>query len=146
MCVTNRKFGMALVLALGVICLWLGHEVEAQKTKGKTRLAETRDLMKGLCQPHCSGLADLLKDPGPADAKAWRRVIQHASLLNEASYLLMDDGRCPDQEWASAVTVLRESSARVVDAANGKNGADARIAFSSLTTACARCHRAHKGN
>ncbi len=130
----------ALVLGVGI----LGSAVNAQKTKGKTRLAETKILMRCIMQPNCKGLADVLKDAGPADDKAWGQVVQYTSLLNEMSYLLMDDGRCPDGTWAGAAKTLRECSAKVLEAAKGQKVADAQGAFTKLTGACAACHKAHK--
>jgi cytochrome c556 len=131
---------MAGLLGLGL--LWSG-AAQAQKIKGKTRLAETKDLMRGINQPNCAALAKILKE-GPADDKAWQQATLHASLLNEMGHVLMDDGRCPDKEWAGAAKTLRECSAKVVEASKDKDVATARTAFQKLTTACATCHKAHK--
>lgn len=133
--------------AVMALALGLGHggpTALAQKTKGKTRAAETKYLMRGLCQPNCKALADTLKDAGPTDAKGWGQVVQHAALLNELSYVLMDDGRCPDGVWAGAAKTLREGSVKVLDAAKAQNVADAQGAFKGLTAACAACHKTHK--
>jgi hypothetical protein len=133
--------GVVLLLALGAVLLC--QEVEAQKTKGKTRLAETKYLMRGINLPNCAALGKLLKE-APADDKTWEQVSLHAALLNEASYLLMDDGRCPDKEWATAAKTLRECSGNVLTAAKEKDLATAQTAFKKLTSACASCHAAHK--
>jgi hypothetical protein len=133
--------GLGLVLGLAI--LLIGSGAEAQKTKGKTRSAETKFLMRGVNQPHCAALGKLLKD-GPADDKAWETALCHASILNEMSYVLMDDGRCPDKVWAGAAKTLRECSAKVIDATKAKNVDDARTAFKALTSACATCHKEHK--
>jgi cytochrome c556 len=127
-----------------VAVLLMGQEAAAQKTKGKTRAAETKYLMRGVNQPNCAALAGLLKDKGPVDDKAWDTAACHASILNEMSYLLMDDGRCPDKDWAGAAKQLREGSAQVLEAARAKNLADAQAAFKTVTGACASCHKAHK--
>jgi hypothetical protein len=55
--------------------------VLAQKTKGKTREAETKFLMRGINQPNSASLAKLLK-AGPADDKTWEQVDCHASILD----------------------------------------------------------------
>jgi len=118
--------------------------VEAQKTKGKTHPAETKYLMRGVVQAHCAGIGGLLKDAGPADDKAWDTVACHASILNEMSYVLMSDGRCPDKVWAEATKNLGECSAKVLDAAKEKKLDDARDAFKGVTAACAACHTVHR--
>ena len=124
-------FGMALGMGLIVF----GGTVSAQKTKGKSRAAATQYLMRGIQQPNCKGLADLLKGDGPADDKTWDTAACHASCLNEMGHLLMDDGRCPDATWAGAAKSLREGSAGVLAAAEKKDLQAARAAFKSVTDA-----------
>lgn len=116
----------------------------AQVKKGKTRPLQTKHWMRGVQGPVCGALGNLLKDPGPADDKAWDTVAQNAEILNEASYVLMEDGRCPDATWAGATKQLREASEAVLKAAEAKNAADAKAAFGNLTKTCGTCHAAHK--
>lgn len=134
---------MAVVMGVAVVLTFVGSSA-AQKTKGKTRASQTKYLMRGIVQPNCKGLADLLKDSGPADDKAWDTAACQASCLNEASYLLMDDGRCPDGVWAGATKTLRENSALALAAIEKKDLDGTKAAFKSLTGACAACHKAHK--
>ena len=96
----------------------------AQVKKGKTHLLLTKQLMGGLVKPNCGGIGDGLKAT-PADEKAWETLATEAALLNEASYILMDDGRCPDADWANAATALREGSAAVLEKVNAKDAARA---------------------
>ena len=132
------------VLAIGVVIV--GTSASAQVKKGKTRSAATKYLMRGIMQPNCAGLGALLKGDGPADDKAWDTAACHASCLNEMSYLLMDDGRCPDAVWAGAAkTTLREGSAETLAACEQKDLEGANAAFKKMTQACAACHTAHKG-
>lgn len=135
-------FGTTAALALS-IGAWAG-AASFQKTKGKSRAAATKYLMRGIQQTHCKGLGDLLKDAGPADDKAWDTAACHASCLNEMSYLLMDDGRCPDGVWAGATKDLREGSASVLAAVEKKDLEGTRTAFKTVTASCGACHKAHK--
>ena len=132
-----------VVLALAVVVWLAAPSAEAQKTKGKTRAAEMKFLMRGVCQPNCAALGKLLKD-GPADDKAWETALCHASILNEFGYVLMDDGRCPDKDWAAAAKTLRECSLKVVEATRAKDKAAAEAAFKKLTSSCSACHSVHK--
>ncbi len=139
----NRfKFVVGLSIGLGLVLL-VG-SVSAQKTKGKTRPATTKYLMRGINQPHCKALGDLLKDSGPTDDKAWDSAACHASVLNEMGFLLMDDGRCPDGDWAGAAKNLRECNAAVLAAIQKRDLDAARTAFKGVTESCASCHKAHK--
>ena len=115
----------------------------AQVKKGKTRLAQTKQLMSGLVQPQCAAVGKGTKE-APTDDKAWASLATSAALLNEAGHLLMDDGRCPDADWANAAKVLRESSAAVLAKVEAKDAAGAATEFKKLTESCGACHKAHK--
>lgn len=115
----------------------------AQVKKGKTRLALTKQIMSGLVQPNCAALGKGTKE-APADDKAWESLATSAALLNEASYLLLDDGRCPDVDWANAAKTLREGSAAVLAKLEAKDTAGAAAEFKTMTQACGACHKAHK--
>ena len=139
---TIRKVGGLMIgVALGL--LLVSHPGEAQVKRGRTRAAETKYLMKGVIQPSCAAIGALLKQDS-AEPGTWDKVATHASVINELSYSIMDDGRCPDSSWAGAAKTLRESSAQILAAAQEKNVVDARAAFKSLTTACATCHKSHR--
>lgn len=136
-----KRFVWILAAALLVGGLLIAEQVEAQKTKGKTRAALTKHLMKGLVAANCGALK---KDLDAADTN-WDDITLHAALLNEAGHLLMDDGRCPDGEWAKAAKALQAQSAAVVAAAAKDDVATAKAAFKDLTAqSCAICHAAHK--
>jgi hypothetical protein len=129
------------ICAVGALS-FLSDRAEAQKTKGKTRAALTKQLMKGLVAANCGDLGKALK----AEKTDWDDVALKAALLNEAGYLLMDDGRCPDGDWANATKAIREASADVLGAAEKKDLDAAKKSFERLTTeGCAVCHKAHKG-
>lgn len=139
-----RFVGIVLTLC---VAAWLGFRTpraSAQKTKGKTRPAATKYLMRGIVQPNCAGLAKLLKDVGPADAKAWEMVACHASCLNEMSFVLMDDGRCPDAVWAKSAKTLRGCTASLLTAIEKKDAEAAQAAFQGVTESCSSCHKQHR--
>ena len=117
----------------------------AAVTKGKTRLLKTSQLMSGVVKPHCTKIKNALAESGPADDDAWDDVAMHAAILNEVSFTLMADERCPDKVWADAVkNQLAAGSAGVVAAAESKDVEAARKAFKTMTASCKACHKAHK--
>ncbi len=140
-----KKRALVLAGCIAGLALLAGQTLVAQKTKGKTRLAATKQLMGGLVQPNCAALVGTFKGAGPADEKAWQTAMQQAALLNEAGYLLMDDGRCPDAVWADATKSLREASAAMLVALENKDAASANESLKTVTGACSSCHKAHKG-
>jgi len=135
------KIGAAAVVCVLVLA---GATVQAQVKKGKSRLLTTEQLMAGTVKPHCDALKKGL-EIAPADDKAWQKLAAHAALLNEASYTLMDDDRCPDQVWSDAATKhLRQGSADLVKALGAKDQAGAKSAFGAMTKSCKACHEKHK--
>jgi hypothetical protein len=71
-------------------------------------------------------------------------VIKQASLINEVGFLLMENGRCPDEVWKNACAALRENSGRVAVAGGSKNLEEARTGYKAVTAACGACHSVHK--
>lgn len=132
------------VLVLGHFLARESGGASGQVAQGKSRVARTKYLMRGISQPNCKGIADLLKEAGPADDKAWEAVACHASCLNEMSHVVMQDGRCPDATWAGAAKSLGEGSASVLSASEKKDLEGARAAFKTVTAACKTCHDAHR--
>ncbi|MBI1312640.1 hypothetical protein GC176_15210 [bacterium] len=130
-----------LALAFGAASLLTS--VDAKITKGNTRAAQTKYLMRGIVKPNCGGLGGLLK-AGPKTDEEWDTAACNASCLSEMGHVLMADGRCPDKAWADAAKALREGSDAVLAAIEAKDADAANAAFTTATGSCAACHKAHK--
>lgn len=129
-------------LAALLLILTIG-PATGQVKKGKTRPLTTHQLMSGLVRPNCAVLGKGVKK-APTDDKGWHALATNAALLNEASYVLMADGRCPDGVWAGAAKTLREGSAAALKSIDQQDAAGTATAFKSMTQACAACHKAHR--
>lgn len=134
----------AAVAAVAATLVVAYGSTDAAAPKGKTRAAETKYLMKGIAVANCGALGKAFKEAAPTDDAGWDTLVCHASLLNELSYVLMDDGRCPSKTWADASKLLREQSGAVLAALEAKNFTGAQDAFKLMTGACAACHKEHK--
>ena len=138
---SSRFVVLAWALAVSLLAAGL---VSAQIKKGKSRAMKTAQWMKGVMKPNCDALKKGL-DASPANDESWDALAVNAALINEASYLLMEDGRCPDAVWAEAASkTLRQGSADVLKAIDGKDLGAAKTAFGSMTRACKACHDAHR--
>ncbi len=115
----------------------------AQVKKGKERPLRTKSLMSGVVGPNCGALGKAVST-APADDKAWEDASAKAELLNEASHILMADGRCPDAVWKGATDQLRTATEAMLRAIAEKNAETAKATFSQVTAACKACHTAHK--
>jgi len=134
----------SILVAMAAVGLILISAVaDAQVKKGKVRPATTKQLMSGVVQPHCAAIGEAVKQ-APADDAAWEKLATHAAVLNEISYTLMDDGRCPDADWANASTMLRTASDAVLVKALAKDHAGVAAEFAKLTESCGACHKVHK--
>ena len=136
------------VLAVAVALTTGGYLASAalgeQKPKAKQkapRVASVHVIMEGIVQPNCKALAQGLKK---GDASAAGELAEHAALLNEAGFLLMQNKRCPDRTWAQAARILRQCSAVVYQKLEAKDLEGAQAAFKAMTQACATCHKAHR--
>ncbi len=142
----NRNWTVVTVglLAVGLLVAVAVSTSIAQVEKGKTRPMRTHDWMEGVMKPQSSALKEAL-DATPANDKAWAEVTMHAAILNEASYVLMADGRCPDDVWANAASkTLRDNSAALLVAAEAQDLTAAKKAFGATTAACKQCHDKHR--
>ena len=127
-----------------VIALVLIADGIANVKKGESRPLSTANWMKNVVKPHCS---DLKKEiaAGPKTDDDWASLIEHAEILNETSYILMEDKRCPDKVWEnSASKTLRVGSAALLVAADAKNAEAVEKSFKKITESCAACHKVHK--
>lgn len=115
----------------------------AQVKKGKTRPLTTKQMMSGWVKPNCAAIGEALKTP-PTDEKGWEDLATKAAVLNESGYALMEDGRCPDADWANASKALREATAAVLEKIAAKDGPGASEAFKGVTGSCGACHKVHK--
>ena len=116
----------------------------AQVEKGKSRPMLTEQFMEGSIKPHATGIKKGL-EAGPSTDEAWKELAVHAAILNEGSYVLMEDGRCPDSVCANAATkTMRNGSESLIKAIDHKDLEAARKAFGELSKSCKECHEKHK--
>lgn len=134
-----------LMFTVGALSLaaWLAFSAAAQVTKGRTRPAQTTQLMKGLVKPAGTAIGKATRKP-PTDDKGWTELATNAALLNEASFLLMDDGRCPDATWEEAAKALRSATEEMLAKIESKDIKGVERQVSKMNSACAACHNAHR--
>ncbi len=133
---------LSVTLVLGAL-ITLSVAASAQVKKGKTRPLTTKQLMGALVKPHCADLGTALKN-APTDDKGWAELATKAALLNESSYILMADGRCPDGVWKDAAKALEDGSLAVLAKIEAKDAPGALEAMKGVTGSCGACHKAHK--
>lgn len=142
--VTNQKGGVAKTSAEKSGNAGKKKSQAKNVKQGKSRPLKTSTVMKAVIKPHCSALRKVLKGDLKTETD-WASVITEAEILSEASYILMSDGRCPDEVWSGAATqTLRYCAQVIISAAEEKNQVVVRTAFEKLTESCSVCHDAHR--
>ena len=136
-----KRVSVALVLSIALTSFLLPSS-DAQK-KGKTRPLTTAQLMSGLVKPQFVALKTAL-EKGPKDEDSWKAVAVHAALLNESSYIMMADGRCPDDIWEKGCKEMKSGSDAVIKHINAKDAKAALEAFAGIQASCKTCHTEHK--
>ena len=133
-----------LLIAAGLITLSAFAVVStAQVKKGKTRPLTTAQLMSAIVKPEAISLgADLKKSPSTDDE--WAALATKAALLNESSYILMADGRCPDEVLKAACDTLRDCSEAVLEKIEAQDAEGAQKAVAGLMKSCRTCHQKHR--
>ena len=139
----SRFVAVALIASVAAVVALAGSSI-AQIKIGKSRPLTTKQLMAGSIKPSHTALGNLLQGNGPADEAGWANAATQAALLNESTYTMMDDGRCPDQAWYDACMTMRKSSVTILEKVAAKDAAGAREAFTAFTGGCKACHTAHK--
>ncbi|MHC4876494.1 MAG: hypothetical protein ACYTGL_08340 [Planctomycetota bacterium] len=136
----NTRF--VLCLATVAVVAALAIPGNAQK-KGKTRPLTTSQMMAGLIKPQLTTLKETL-EAGPKDDDAWKAVATSAALLNESSYLMMDDGRCPDKTWSDACIMLKDATIDILKQVDARNGKAALAGVDGVIASCKHCHAEFK--
>ncbi len=140
----NKKWMMAVIAGTMVIAMGLIADGMAKVKKGDTRPLSTENWMEHVVKPHCTALKKGIA-AGPKTDDDWQSLIEHAEILNETSYILMEDKRCPDGVWAGAASkTLRNGSDAVITAAKAKDVSATEAAFKNMTKSCKECHDKHK--
>ena len=126
---------MPIVIKLFFVLLILGLVSNAvtQIQKGKTRPLMTAQWMEGVITPHCKSIKKGLWGQTPLEDKDWKKLAVNAAVLNESSYVLMADDRCPDEVWATAASeTLRIGSTELLKAIESKDVEAAKRDFSQI--------------
>lgn len=136
-----KRTAIVIVATIALTSLLLPHS-EAQK-KGKTRAMTTAQLMDGLVKPQFGALKAVLEKETKEDAD-WKAAATHAALLNETSYTMMSDDRCPDKTWEQACKEMKTASESVLKHIEAKDAKAALEAFAGIQGSCKTCHTEHK--
>tara|TARA_R110002072_G_scaffold99008_1_gene217988 strand:+ start:112969 stop:113472 length:504 start_codon:yes stop_codon:yes gene_type:complete len=137
-------FAAAIIALSGLAFTFLSSTVTAQK-KGKSRPMTTAQLMSGLVKPHLVAVqGHVAEEKTPEGEDSWKTLTTSIALLNESSYTMMEDDRCPDKVWADACEILRKATESGLKSAAKQDAAGVRASIEGITASCKACHTEHK--
>lgn len=137
-------FAAGIIALSGLAFTLLSSPVTAQK-KGKSRPLTTAQLMSGLVKPQLGAIQGHVADEKtPESEDGWKALTTSIALLNESSYTMMEDDRCPDKIWADACEILRNATAAGLKSAAQKDAAGVRESIVGITASCKACHTEFK--
>lgn len=137
-------FAAGIITLAGLAFTLTTDQVTAQK-KGKSRPMTTAQLMSGLVKPQLVSVqGHVAEDKTPEGEDGWKALTTSLALLNESSYTMMEDDRCPDKIWADACEILRKATETGLQQAAKKNAAGVRESIAGITASCKACHTEHK--
>lgn len=140
----NKQWKVLASVGISVLGMGLIVNSIAKVEKGETRPLSTETWMGHVVKPNCKDLKKKIA-LGPKTDDDWQALIEHAEILNETSYILMEDKRCPDKVWAdSASKTLRNGSDALITAAKAKDAKATEAAFKGMMKSCKECHTKHK--
>ena len=140
----SKMLPALLVAGVAIGTLALGQGL-APGMKGKTRPMTTEQLMEAIVKPHMTALKKGLVESKPESDKDWKKLALSAALLNESSYIMMADDRCPDKIWADAcIKDLRVGTAAALKGIKDKNIETTLAGFKTAGASCKACHSEHK--
>jgi len=135
----------AAFIALGGLVFTLTSSPVTAQKKGTTRPLTTAQMMSGLVKPQLVALKELVAEDHKVEGEEdWQAVKTSISLLNESSYMMMADDRCPDKIWADACDILRKSTETALQKADQKDAAGVRESIPDFIASCKACHTEHK--
>ena len=141
---SSFAFAAGIVTLAGLAFTVSSSQVTAQK-KGKTRPLTTAQMMSGLVKPQLVSLQGHVADEKtPEGEDGWKALTTSIALLNESSYMMMEDDRCPDKKWADACDILRKGTESALQKAAKKDAAGVRESIAGITASCKACHSEYK--
>lgn len=137
-------FAAGIIALAGLAFTVSTSSVTAQK-KGKTRPLTTAQMMSGLVKPQLVSLqGHVADDKTPEGEDGWKALTTNIALLNESSYMMMEDDRCPDKTWADACDILRKGTEVALQKAAKKDAVGVRESIAGITASCKACHTEFK--
>ena len=101
-------------------------------------------LREYMTKPHSDGIKAGL-EAGPADERAWRKLVVHAAMVNESAHMLLQGDRNVDETWTEAAEAMRDGTVQLIEKLKAQDQEGSQETYLAMKQAsCAVCHAKHK--
>lgn len=136
---TAAALGSALAVAAGV-ALFASRAVAADGE----RVATISDIMNSISKSNMGRISSAVKKSAPTSDKGWLAIERAGAMLNEVSFIIVQEDRVIDDVWKKAAGELRAASAQLAVAAKAKDFAGVKAAVPKIGASCKSCHDVHR--
>ena len=109
-----------------------------------SEVGSVHDIMEVVQGPSMKFVSDMMKAGGPQNDDDWKHVKARASVLGEASQLMLMGARVKDEPWTTGAMQVITGSKEVAAAADAKDAAALTAAMGALGSGCRTCHKVYK--
>ena len=137
---------MRRILLAGMLICSLAAGVRADNLDGHTyeKAASVPDLMEYMVKPAMGKIKAYREAGGPTGRDEWKTAFGAVSMVNEASQLVLMDGRVKDEAWRDGASQVVAASKDAMMGAFRMDADGFNAGLKAMTAGCKTCHDVHK--
>ena len=137
---------MRKILVAGAVACMMASVALADNHGGHAyqKAASVDDLMEYMVKPAMDKIKAYRKAGGPADKDEWKKAFGAISMVNEASQLVLMDGRVKDDAWRDGANQVVAASKDAMMGAYRMDPNGYSAGLKGMSAGCKTCHDVHK--
>lgn len=137
---------MRRILLAGIPVCVLAAIAWADEPNGHTykKAASVDDLMEYMVKPAMDRIKAYREAGGPSGKEEWRTSFGAISMVNEASQLILMDGRVKDDAWRDGASQVLAASKDAMMGAYRMDADGYNSGLKAMAAGCKTCHDVHK--
>ena len=137
---------MRRILLAGISICVLSAVVRADNLNGHTykKAASVNDLMEYMVKPAMGKIKAYREAGGPSGKDEWQKAFGAVSMVNEASQLVLMDGRIKDEAWRDGASQVVAASKDAMMGAYRMDADGFNAGLKAMAAGCKTCHDVHK--
>lgn len=137
-----KTVAFAVIAMLAVTGSTVADGEDAQHSYEKA--ASVEDLMAYMVKPAMDSVKAFGEAGGPSGRDEWKKAFGAVSMVNEASQLVLMDGRVKDDAWRDGATKVVAATRDAMLGAYRMDVAGYNQGLKAMRAGCKTCHDVHK--